>query len=128
MAGKKQLSSSDVRRDHLLALTGSEELVTITIDSGARDFGNSPNTDLREGLLLVKNTATGKYTHFDKDGLNGTDDPSTALVLMYPVKDVTDRDAPAAAYTKGTFNAARLIVNDEADFDWKLVEQRLVRL
>jgi hypothetical protein len=128
MAGIKNISATQVKREELLALSGPELPVTIVIDQAAVDAGNPEGpTNLRKGLVLVKNTLTGKYTNFAKAGSNGTDDPSTAVVLKYDIYGVDGRNASAAAYMTGIFNAGSLIVDDPSDFDWSLV-QRLIRL
>jgi hypothetical protein len=128
MAGIQVTDVSRPKHEELLALSGLEKEITIVIDQATVDAGNPEGTtNLRRGVVLVKNTATGRYTNFDKDGSNGTDDSSTAVVLKYDINGVDTRLHAAAAYITGAFNADKLIVDDPGDFDWSAV-QRLIRI
>lgn len=110
--------------DHVLFITSGQSTKTITIDPTARD-ANSPlgNTYLRQGLILVPITATGRYKHFDSTALDGTELPDDAVVLKQLIQ-IGDQPVVAAAWSAGNFKADMLYVG--AGFDWTAV-QRLVR-
>jgi len=128
MAGTKNITAARARREDLLALSGFEREITITIDQGVVDLGNPEGvTNLRKGLVLVKNTSTGRYVNFDSTGSDGADDPATAVVLKYDVNEADERISAAAAYLTGIFNEGALIVDDAINFDWSKV-QRLVKV
>jgi len=110
--------------DHVLFITSGQSTKTITIDTTARDVG-SPlgSTFLRQGLVLVPITATGRYKHFDEDALDGTELPDNAVVLKQLIQ-IGDKPCVAAAWSAGNFKANMLYVG--AGFDWSAV-QRIVR-
>lgn len=52
---------------------GRDTDIGITVDAGARDSGNTPDTTLRKGLVLGKVTASGKYKEYDDGAADGTE-------------------------------------------------------
>lgn len=64
----------------------------VTIDSSARDSGNSPDTTLRKGLVLGKITASGKFAQYDSGAVDGTE---TAYGILADQGKVVDGDGNA---------------------------------
>ncbi len=64
----------------------------VTIDSSARDSGNSPDTTLRKGLVLGKITASGKFAQYDSGAADGTE---TAYGILADEGKVVDEDGNA---------------------------------
>jgi len=68
-------------------------VIGVTIDSAARDSGNTPTTTLRKGLVLGKVTASGKYKEYDDAAIDGTE---TAVCILDDEVKVVDEDGNAA--------------------------------
>lgn len=132
MAGSitKPQSSRNAGLEAVGGVAGSRELlaseegvtaVSITLSSAARDNGNSPNTDLRMGLLLSKDSTTGKYREFH----DGEED--SAVVLPEPVRGIdTMGNFVVHAYDSGFFKADSIIIPSASNPNFALM-QRLRR-
>ena len=99
---------------------GRDADVGITIDQGARDAGNTPQTTLRKGLILGKVTATGKYAQYDDLASDGTE--VAACILADEVNlldaDGNAQDAHATGVIHGVVDESKLIgidANGKAD-------------
>ncbi len=57
------------------------------IDSAAVDAGASPNTILRPGLLLGKNTSTGRYLQYSPNAADGTEIAAAILTVEVNMLD-----------------------------------------
>ena len=78
------------REDNEYKLSDHGIKVAITIDSGARDDGE---TTLRKGLVLGKVTSTGKYKEYDDTAGDGTE---VAAGLLDEQVDLLDETGSAA--------------------------------
>lgn len=86
----------------------------VQIDASvARDAvgGHTPDTYLREGLILTKISANGMYAHFDSAAIDGRQLPVSAVVLAHDV-DVLDaqEDPIVSVYHYGVFYENLLLV------------------
>ncbi|MBF84957.1 MAG: hypothetical protein CL489_10900 [Acidobacteria bacterium] len=113
MAGYRNEEYADTQVDDLLAHTDFQSL-PIVIDKDARDQTNDTTTELRKGLVLCKVTATGKYKEYDNDASDGTEDASTAVILMQPISLNTTDDQPATALVRAIVKADAPIFHDSA--------------
>ena len=62
--------------------------IDITLDSTAVDSGSSPTTLLRKGLVLGRNTSSGKYFAYDD---TGTDGREVAKGILNQSRETRDR-------------------------------------
>ncbi len=100
---------------------GGEDKIEIlrtsaTIDSSARDAGNTPTTVLRAGLLLGKVTASGKLKQYDPDGLDGTETVYGVLLAETRMTDelgvAVDRYVPVVV--SAPVKASKLLIEGAA--------------
>lgn len=67
----------------------------LILDSTAVDAGNSPTTDLRQGLLLGKKVADGNLYQYDPDANDGSEEVYAVLL-----RDISTLDANGTAEDK----------------------------
>lgn len=91
MSDRPGIQSEDVTPGNFLL---SDHMIEkrVTIDSTARDSGNTPTTKLRAGLCLGKVTATGKYKEYDNGDVDGTE---TLVGILLAEVNLLDDDATA---------------------------------
>ena len=70
----------------------------VILASTARDSGNTPTTTLREGLVLGKITASGKYAQYDDSASDGTE---VADLILAEQVDLVNPQTNAAADSPG---------------------------
>ena len=85
--------ASKTQEDNEYKLSDHGIKVALTVDSSARDSGNTPTTTLRKGLVLGKVTATGKYKEYDNGVADGTE---TAAGILDDEVDLLDSTGAAA--------------------------------
>ncbi len=67
--------------------------VAVTVDSSARDDGNTTDTTLRKGLVIGRVTATGKYKEYDAGASDGTE---TAAGILDDETNLLDESGAAS--------------------------------
>ena len=111
----------------VLDILGNPRQLVVTIDSTTRDGGRdggaaaATSTKLQPGLVLGKLTAANRYTDYDTNGSDGSQNEEDCVILLDFV-DVEDghRDA-AVAVSGGVFDRSQLRWNlaaDKAGFEW----------
>lgn len=71
---------------------------TVILAAAARDANNTPTTTLREGLVLGKVTASGKYKEYDDSDNDGTE---VADLILAEQVDLVDPATNAATDSTG---------------------------
>lgn len=122
MAGHTEGKVTLYTRDNILASTAVLEIISITIDTSVRDAGNPEgSTNLRAGLALSRDAATGKYVATTAG--DSTADPvvagteKDAVILQHPVNGIDKGDQQASAYYIATVWEDALISEDTLDWD-----------
>lgn len=107
-----------VTRQHAPDLLYSSEGVIfddVVLDSGCVDAQNSPTTYLRAGLVLGKLTATGLFTDYDYDALDGSEDEAEVVILAHDVEMDGVNDKQVTVYRAGQFKFDSLHFATAAD-------------
>lgn len=118
MAGQKDGQATTYAKDNILASTEVMEIISILIDKTARDATNPDGaTNLRPGLILTRDAATGKYVH----GAAAGGDEDSAVILMHAKAGIDGGDQTAAAFYVATVWEDALII--PTVFDWSACQR-----
>ncbi len=99
-----------------LGVRGRPIMRTVLIDSGARDggiAGGSSATELLPGCVLAPLTASRRFSDFDNDASDGTEQEGDSVILMEKVTDIS------------TGNQRALVASGGGSFNWDKLRWRL---
>lgn len=107
---------TDQFRTWRLSDFGKETDVSIIIDSTARDATATPTTKLREGLLLGKITASGRYKEYTPAASDGTETAAGILVQRVNLLNAagTAVNRPSVMATVAECDEHKLLLLDSA--------------
>ncbi len=109
--------------EYRLSDHGRDTDIGITIDSSARDSGNTPTTTLRKGLVVGKITATGKYAQYDDGAADGTEVAACILADQVNLldEDGNAQDSHSVGVIHGVVDESKLVgidANGKADLKY----------
>ena len=114
MAEDYGVTTEQLSADDLIGGSHGHIEMPVTLASGAGA--------LSRGQVLGRVTASGKYSVYDKDASDGTEEPRA--ILARPI-DASAADATAVAYVHGEFNESALTGNGATAGDKKSCREKL---